>query len=63
MKTSRFQVLSPKEEERIHATSMEPLSDVGAQVEWPAMTSLVLPAPPRGCQSPPGCGILLPTKV
>ena len=34
MKTSRFEVLSPEEVERIHAASMDLLSSVGVRVEW-----------------------------
>ena len=34
MKTSRFEVLSQAEVERIHAASMELLGTVGVQVEW-----------------------------
>lgn len=35
MHTSRFEVLSPTEVERIHATSMEILATTGLQVDWP----------------------------
>lgn len=35
MHTSRFEVLSPTEVERIHATSMEILGTTGLQVDWP----------------------------
>ncbi|MEJ2207645.1 MAG: trimethylamine methyltransferase family protein [Anaerolineae bacterium] len=40
MKTSRFQVLSPDEVERIHAVSMELLSSVGVHVDWPLARDL-----------------------
>jgi trimethylamine--corrinoid protein Co-methyltransferase len=34
MKTTRFEVLSPEEVERIHAASMEVLATAGVQVDW-----------------------------
>ena len=34
MKTSRFEVLSPAEVERIHAASMEILAEVGIKVNY-----------------------------
>ena len=34
MKTTRFEVLSPEEVERIHTASMEVLQTVGVQVDW-----------------------------
>ena len=41
MKTIRFEVLSQAEVERIHAASMEILSTVGVQVDWPTAQDLL----------------------
>jgi trimethylamine--corrinoid protein Co-methyltransferase len=40
VKTSRFQVLSPEEVERIHTASMDLLSAVGVHVDWPLARDL-----------------------
>jgi trimethylamine--corrinoid protein Co-methyltransferase len=40
MKTIRFEVLSQAEVQRIHAASMEILSTVGVQVDWPTAQDL-----------------------
>jgi trimethylamine:corrinoid methyltransferase-like protein len=47
MKTTRFEVLSPDEVQRIHEASMQILETVGVHLEWKTAQEIFREAGPR----------------